>query len=97
MSATILIEFTNHSVAKEARQPSKLFSRSQAAIEQGGEGMLRHDALARKKPTHRVEHKRINANCVIPSDGHELLQLGSGAEQCLLQCLGARDKTRDKV
>ena len=77
-------------MAKEVRQPGKLLSRSQAATEQGGEGMLKHDALARKKPTHRIEHKRINAKCVIPGDGHELLQLGSGAEQCLLQCQGGR-------
>ncbi len=69
-----------HFMAKEARKHIKLFSISQAAIEQGREGMLRHDALAGKKPTHRIKHNRINSNCVKPGDGHELLQ------HCLLQC-----------
>lgn len=91
MRLTIPIEFTNHSMENEEKQPSTLFARSQAAIEQrrGERAMIRYDALARKKPTHRMD-QRNNANRDIPGNGHELLQLGSGAEQCLLQCEGDR-------
>ena len=54
LAADHVTSATVNFMAKEARQPRKLFSRSQAALEQGREGMLKHDALARKKPTHRI-------------------------------------------